>query len=150
MSISEAARLVGKSVKTIRRWQRSGVKVFDEAALREHSDFMDIRSRGAAAKLALNRLDGHKANQVLVGGIRSHFPAVPNQERFYDVPSPIDPDLQQRAIWLLETIHALFTERLRDLRTVGHEQSVQMGEEDLRNISEGRRLIEMVLNSFYD
>ena len=150
MTVSEAARLVNKSEKTIRRWKNDGVDISNASALREHSDFMDIRSRGAAANLALNRLDTQKGSQVLVAGIRSYFPPVPNQERFYDIPSPIDPDLQRRATSLLETIDILFSDRLRDLRTVGHEQSVQMGEEDLRNVSEGRRLIEMVLNSFYD
>ncbi len=57
MTISEAARLVGKSVKTIRRWKNDGVNVFDESALREHSDFMDLRARGSAAKLAFDRPD---------------------------------------------------------------------------------------------
>jgi len=150
MSISEAAKLVGKSVKTIRRWQRSGVNVFDEAALREHSDFMDIRSRGKAAKLAFDRTDAQQPKQALGFSIRSAFPAAPDPEKFYDLPSPIDPDLQGRVINLLRTIHALFSDRLKELRITGHEHSIHMGEEDLHHISEGCRLIGMVLSSFYD
>lgn len=150
LSIKQAAELVGRSTDTIYRWRADGCKVSDRRALLAYSEMQDMRSRGKAARLALDRADAYEPNKVLRGGIRSAFPAAPDPERFYDIPSPIDPNLQRRVTSLLETIHALFTERLRDLRTVRHEQSVRMGEEDVHNISEGRRLIEIVLDSFCD
>jgi len=150
LSIKEAPKLVGRSTDTIYRWRVDGIDVTDRLALLEYSEIQELRSRGRAARLALDRADAYEPKKMVRAGICSAFPTAPDPEKFYDIPSPIEPNLQGRAINQLETIHALFSDRLKELRIIGHEQSIQMLEEDLSHISEGRPLIEMVLHSFYD
>src|SRR5690348_5727446 len=55
LTLNEAVVLTGKSRQTIWRWKKDGIDISDETALLEHSEFMDLRSVGRAAVLALDR-----------------------------------------------------------------------------------------------
>ncbi len=54
-SVASIARRMGRSTKTLFRWKAAGVNIWDEVALREQADYMDIRAKGAAAQQVLNR-----------------------------------------------------------------------------------------------
>lgn len=68
LSLKEAVALTGKSRQTLWRWKKDGVDITNEAALLEHSDFMDMRSVGQAAVLAFEREPVH------AHGKRSNLP----------------------------------------------------------------------------
>jgi hypothetical protein len=127
VTISEAARAVNKSIKTIRRWKNDGVNIFDESALREHSDFMDLRARGSAAKLAFDR------------------PTTPA------IGCPSFPGNSQQAahaLSILEGLKASFAKRLDKAKKIGDALEAGMLEEELRMLSESHRMLDAVCEAY--
>src|SRR5437868_4637550 len=127
MTISEAARAVNRSTKTIRRWQNDGIDISNITALREHSDFMDMRSRGASAALVWDR-----PTTVATG-----CPSFPGNAQQANI-----------ALATLESLKASFGKRLEKARKIGDELETGMLEEELRMLSESHRMLDAVLEAY--
>jgi hypothetical protein len=127
MTISEAAKLVNKSEKTIRRWKNDGVDISNAAALREHSEFMDLRARGAAAALAFDR-------PTTLGISGPSFPGNSQQAI--------------QALAILDALKTAFGRRLEKAKKISDETEVGMLEEELRNLTESHRLLYLVLEGY--
>jgi len=127
MTVSEAARLVNKSEKTIRRWKNDGVDISNPAALREHSDFMDLRARGAAAAMAFDR------------------PAATSVKG----PSfPGDASKALAALDTLESLKAAFQKRLDKAKKIEDELEAGMLAEELNSLTEAHRLLDIVCEGY--
>jgi hypothetical protein len=128
VTIREAAEITGRSKQTIRRWRAEGVKVDDPQSLLEHSEWMDMRSRGRAANLAFDR-PGATAPQSA-----GNFPG--------------DAKGARHALSVLEGLKASFGNRLDKAKKIGDELETGMLEEELRMLSESGRLLAAVMEAY--
>ncbi len=98
MTINEASRLIGKSKQTLYRWRSEGCNIYDERALREYSDFMDIRSRGKSAQLAQDRAEPSISGHAFPG----------------------DAQKASHALAILEGLETVFKKRLEKAQKLGN------------------------------
>jgi len=149
MTIAEAALLLGKSEKTIRRWKRSGVNVLNEATLHEYSDVMDARARGRTATPVFDRPGTTEPRRIIRNcKVRSYFPSNPDPDAFYDLPFPERFERAEQALAILEELKASFEQRVKELKPIGHKESIWLAENDLVTITESARLLAMLLEAF--
>lgn len=147
LSLDEAARIVGKDKRTIRRWKASGVDVSNKAELIECSQHKDARARGSSANLARRRID-RKPRATPLSGLRQYFALGIDPEAFVQLPAPYRPEAGNRALELLSEIRGAFARRLEELKAIGHEYSIKLAQTDLDAISEALRLLEKVTEGF--
>ena len=127
MTLSEAAKAVNKSVKTIRRWQRDGIDTSNPTALREHSDFMDMRSRGASAARVWDR---------------------PSTATNAAPKMPGDASRALAGLDTLESLKAAFQKRLDKAKKIGDELETGLLSEELVYLTEAHRLLDIVCEGF--
>src|SRR5258708_11895938 len=143
LSLEEAARIVGKDKRTIRRWKASGVDVSNKAELIDYSQHKDVRARGQAEKLVRSRIDRTPTRKPDAGsGLRSYFSAGLSPEEFVELPLPCRQEIAERALDALASIREAFARRLEELKAIGHDYSVKLAQTDLDDISEASRLLE--------
>lgn len=141
MTVKEAAKLVGKDERTIKRWKAQGLSLDDPEEIQNYSSCKDARSRGKTRKTALVR---HAAT-----GLRRHFPAVIDQnDQFIDLPLPCTVEQAVQAWQSLSAVRDAFDRRVKELRTIGHLDSIESAEDELRYLTESLRLLEITLEGF--
>jgi hypothetical protein len=138
MTKQEAAVLVGKSIKTIERWEREGVRIYDETILLEHSAAQDARSRGKTRNRIAERIDAGvyaKLDQRGSVDLASYFPTDLDDNAFVDLPAPFDQSDAAAAADSLSAIKSAFERRLADLQTFGHQSSIDLAAEEVARVN---------------
>jgi hypothetical protein len=125
MTINEAAAFLGKSTKTIRRYVADGCDL-TPASLREFSDHADIRARGRAAQLVLDRPAG---SATAIAG--SSY--------------PFDASRARAALDTLESLKTAFSKRLAKAQAQSIELEVELLLEELAFLTEAHRLLSITL-----
>jgi hypothetical protein len=127
LSLSEAMALTGKSRSTLFRYRADGCDISDPESLRQFSDHADLRARGRAANLLFDR-----PATVATG-------------------SPSFPGNSQQALAALDTLAGLkaaFQKRLDKAKKVGDELESGLLAEELRNLTESHRLLDITLEGY--
>lgn len=125
MNIEQAAKLIGKSPGTIRRFRRAGVDISDEKTLREHSEACDLASKGAAHSRALDRLS--KAGPTQAAAVVA--------TELAELPEAGEPGAVQ-ALGRLQRLEVAFEQRLRAALASDNSKQIQAAREDYAKISE--------------
>jgi hypothetical protein len=123
VTVKDAAAFVNRDVRTIRRWAADGVDVSDPVKLREHADWMEMRSKGKTAQMLQDR------------------PAIAQ-----NAPSTFfDSRLALSVLAGLESLLAVFKKRME--RAIAQSNDLEAGllEEELRNLNESYRLLDITL-----
>jgi hypothetical protein len=141
MTVKEAAKLVGKDERTIKRWKAQGLSLENPAEILDYSSCKDARSRGKTCKTALVR--------HAVTGLRRHFPAVIDQsDIFIELPSPLTAEQAAAAWQSLSFVHGAFARRVEELKGIGHLDSIDSAKADLEAVTESLRLLDITLEGF--
>jgi hypothetical protein len=155
MTIEEAARLVGKSAKTIQRWRDAGVGVTDRAALLAHSEEKDCRAKGASKNRVLKRMDrGLRADSseytpLISQGMRAKLLAA-SPDAFIDLPAVITRGQKENALATILALCQAFKTRLDDLQSIGHALSIELAEAELAEMNQILSRLEAILDGFND
>ena len=119
LSIGEAAKLVGKSQITVRRWKRlhGGDILASRESLLDFSKLRDQRAVGKSFELRLHRdrraTGATPATKQAAPSIRSYFPdTIDQDEPFYELPIPCRRESADRALELLDEIREAFSQRV--------------------------------------
>jgi hypothetical protein len=147
LTVKNAAALIGRSTDTIYRWKAEGIDITSAKALREYAEICDMRSKGKTRILAMDRLYS-SPTESLGGGIRSHFPASIDRDAFIDLPFPGCERRANLGLSIVGELKVNFTNRLEELRSIGHAESIEMATEELAFVTESFRLLESVLEAY--
>jgi hypothetical protein len=124
MTVKEAAKLTGKSERTIRRWAKAGVDL-SEKSLRVHSEQCDLAAKGAAHSRALDRLSS-------AGPVQA---AAVVETELAELPEAGEPGAIQ-ALTRLQSLEVRFSQRLEAALDKGNAKQIQAAREDHTRIAE--------------
>jgi hypothetical protein len=125
LSIKEAAQLVQRSTDSIYRWRANGCNVHDRKALLEYAEHQDLRSRGVAKQMSLDRSEPANAPSA-----------------FFNANSALS------ALSTLEALKSAFSKRLDKARAQSIELETELLSEELGMLTESARLLAAVLEGF--
>jgi hypothetical protein len=133
MTIAEAATLLNKSERTIKRYKAEGCDVRDEAKLLLWSERMDARARGRAQKLWYLREDR-------AGDVTSSTPTLAKllkdvpEGRYQPLPCPASYEVQLAVCEALDALAEAFRRRVEELEAIGHAHSLELANAEYRDI----------------
>jgi hypothetical protein len=81
---------------------------------------------------------------------RSFFDSAIDSDEFVELPAPFSWESADRALALLREIGAAFARRLEELKAIGHQHSIHLAENELREVAESQRILDVLLEGFSD
>jgi hypothetical protein len=137
MTISDAARLVNKTERTVSRWISDGCQL-DKESLLLWSQRKDSRSRGRTRQLYYEREElayGVTSRLSPIGEkptpVASYFVGV-TEDDFINLPCPVSTDAMSHVVALLDEIREAFDKRLTELKAIGHAMTIETVEGDIQ------------------
>jgi hypothetical protein len=125
LSIKEAAQLAQRSTDSIYRWRANGCNVHDRKALLEYAEHQDLRSRGAARIMSLDRPEPTSAPSTFFAARQA-----------------------LSALAGLEALKSAFQKRLDRAQAIGDEIESGCLAEELGYLTESHRLLSIMLEGY--
>lgn len=126
VTIADAAQIVGKSPRTIRRWVKAGLDISDREALMAYSNQMDLNAKGETHARSLERLSGNQTQAEV---------------NLADLPEAGEPGAA-KALKRLETLETQFYARVQAALATNNQKLISAARNDHSQIAETLRKYE--------